>query len=421
MKGLSRKLSGHWVTSFGIYTLSNVINAAIPFLLLPLLTQYLSPSDYGILSSVNALINLMIPIIGLNLMTALQVVYVKESMDFSKYISTGIWTLLVLVILTSIILFFFADRIEQLLSVPKEYIRLIAIYAFYQNVVETLLSIWRMQNKALSYGLFRITRTVLELSIAIVLIVVYDFHFDGAIMGLSYSYGIAALLALFIMWRQKWLMVYWDLDHFKHLIFYGGPLVPHVLGGMLMVYADKLVIAHFHGQTENGIYAVGFTVGQLIGLLQNSFNQAWSPWAMQQLKLNDASKRREMVKWTYWYFGVILLITAVFYGCSSYIFTFLGDQFSKGSTMVLFIALGFAFNGMYKMVSIYYFYSERTGLLSLITLVTVILDVVLLFCWVPAHGYLGAAWAMMVVFFLQFITTWIFSVTFIKMPWLLRN
>jgi O-antigen/teichoic acid export membrane protein len=67
-----------FLKNIGIYTLSNVLNAAIPFILLPVLTQHLSTSDYGVISNYNALINILIPFIGLNLMAALQVVYVKN-------------------------------------------------------------------------------------------------------------------------------------------------------------------------------------------------------------------------------------------------------------------------------------------------------------------------------------------------------
>ncbi len=38
------------IKSSGIYTLSSFISAAVPFILIPVLTRVLSPEDYGVLS-----------------------------------------------------------------------------------------------------------------------------------------------------------------------------------------------------------------------------------------------------------------------------------------------------------------------------------------------------------------------------------
>ncbi len=413
--------SYHWIKSFGVYALSNVINAAIPFLLLPVLTIHLTPSDYGIISSINAMISVLVPIIGLNLMSSIQVVFVKQSMDMGKYLSTGVVTLLFLTFVFTILLWMFSPILGQWLNLPSDYIVFVAIYAMHQNIVETLLSVWRMQNKAGRYGLFRILRTILELIIALSLIVFFEFKYDGAMKGLTYSYGMMSLIALWIMVKDHHLKLFWERNHFLHLLQFGGKLVPHVLGGVIMVFADKLVIAHYHGQSENGIYAVGFTVAQVIGLLQNSFNQAWSPWAMEQLKLNTVERKLKMVKWTYLYFIVILFAVFAFYFFSPFVFSVLGSDFAKGSEMVLYIALGFAFNGMYKMIAVYYFYGEHTGELSVITICTAALNVLLLYLWVPRYGYFGASWSILVSFFLQFVFTWLGSMRIIRMPWLLKR
>ncbi|MDA9882108.1 hypothetical protein N9C33_04855, partial [Crocinitomicaceae bacterium] len=87
------------VKSMGIYTISNVLNASIPFLLLPVLTRYLDPSDYGVLSNFNAIANFMVPLVGINLMASVQVQYIKEEVDNQSYMSTGLRLALTLTLL----------------------------------------------------------------------------------------------------------------------------------------------------------------------------------------------------------------------------------------------------------------------------------------------------------------------------------
>jgi O-antigen/teichoic acid export membrane protein len=412
-----RLLKSKLVRSLGIYTISNVINSAIPFLLLPLLTQNLSTSDYGVLTNYNSLISIIIPFVSFNLMSSLQVIYIKNRPGFASYVSTGLVTILALTLIFSVIFYFSASNLAKLTGVPEELVLFTTFYATYQNIVEILLSIWRMEEKAWSYGIFRIIRTIVELSIATILIISFGLSFKGSIYALAYSYGIGAIVAIFLMYRQRLLV--WDFKwkHVKHLFVYGVPLIPHVLGSVVIMYTDKLVITKYHGLSSNGIYSVGFMVGQAIGLLQNSFNQAWVPYVFKGLKSGHEVVKQKIVKWTYIYFIAIVLVSLLFYLCAPIIFSFLGKDFQDGIVLVLWISLGFAFNGMYKMVSVYFFYAEKTNYIAIISVFTAVINVFLVFWLVPEHGYSGASIATMAAFLIQFLLTWLWSLKIVSMPW----
>lgn len=410
-----RKIS--MIHSLGIYTISNVINSAIPFLLLPLLTQYLSTSDYGILTNFNSLIALLIPVVSMNLMTSLQVVFVKRNEEIGSYISSGMLAMLALTLLFTIFLFLFKKLIASHTGIPESFIIFAGIYAFYQNVVEVLLSVWRMEDRAFSFGVFRISRTILELVIALVLIIIFNRTFDGSIHAMSFSYGIATIITLVILYKNKYLPYSFEWKHVSFLFSYGAPLVPHVLASVFIMYSDKLVITHYEGLSSNGIYSVGFMVGQVIGLLQNSFNQVWSPYVFNHLKAGSLAAKKSIVKWTYLYIVVILLITFLFYLAMPLVFYFLGKSFQQGMTIVLWISLGFAFNGMYKMVSVYFFYYEKTQFIAFISVTTALINILLALWLVPKYSFLGASIGTMVAFFIQFVFTWIWSTRLITMPW----
>lgn len=403
--------------SLGIYTVANVINSAIPFLLLPVLTEYLKPEAYGSLTNFNSLIGLLIPFISLNLMTSLQVIFVKDKEGFAAYLSSGMLAIIALTLIGSACLWIFASDLEKLLGVPRPIIVLSALYATYQNVVEVLLSVWRMEDKAIQFGVFRIARTIVELGIALVLIIGMGWSFDGSIMAMSWSYGLAALVSLLLLYRSGFLKWEFHWKHVKHLVVYGAPLIPHVLGSVVIMYTDKLVITRYEGLGANGIYSVGFMVGQVIGLLQNSFNQAWVPYVFKGLQSGEERVKSRIVHWTYIYFIGIVGITLLFYLCMPLVFYFLGNDYRDGMSLVLWIALGFAFNGMYKMVSVYFFYTERTIFIAVISTFTAVINVGFVLYMVPRYGYTGAAIATMSAFFLQFILTWIWSVRVVKMPW----
>jgi O-antigen/teichoic acid export membrane protein len=314
-------------------------------------------------------------------------------------------------------LFIFREYIAQKTGVPVSFVVFAGVYALYQNVVEVLLSVWRMEDKATAFGIFRILRTVLELFIAIVLIICFNRSFDGSIHAMSFSYGIGAVVALWILFRHKYFYFTFEWRHFHYLLTYGAPLIPHVLASVFIMYTDKLVITHYLGLSSNGVYSVGFMVGQVIGLLQNSFNQAWVPYVFNGLKESNESLKLKIVKWTYIYFVGILLIALLFYLFTPVIFLFLGKAFHEGISVVLWISLGFAFNGMYKMVSVYFFYLDKTLAIAIISVLTAIINIAFVIWLVPRYAFQGAAFGTMLAFFIQFIGTWIWSTRIINMPW----
>ena len=53
--------------SVGIYTITSGINAAIPFSIMPILTRYLTPSDYGTVAMFGVLLSFVAPFTGLSI------------------------------------------------------------------------------------------------------------------------------------------------------------------------------------------------------------------------------------------------------------------------------------------------------------------------------------------------------------------
>ena len=405
------------VKSMSIYTFSNVLNAAIPFLLLFLLTHELSDVDYGILSNFNVMTNLMVPLVGINLMASVQVQYLKDEIDNKSYISSGLRLAILLTLIFSGILFFLGTFLEDLVAVPRIFLYFIAVYALFNVVVEVLLAIWRMEDAAINYGIFRIGRTLIEVSLITILVVGFEMKFDGSILAMFIAYTVGCIVALVILMKKNLLFGAFNKSYLKHAVKYGVPLIPHTLSGVVILYSDKLIVTYYHGVGENGIYSVGFMIGQLIGLLQNSFNQAWVPWVFQKLKAGKEADKRRMVKITYLYIIGILVAVASLWLIAPIIYSLLGEKFGAGVDIVLWVALGFAFNGMYKMVSVYIFYAEKTMIIAFMSFGVAIVNNILNFALIPNYGMQGAAIATMMAMALQFIATWWISSRLLKMPW----
>ena len=403
--------------SISTYTLINIINKGIPFLLLPVLTHYLDPTDYGILTNVESLLTISITLIGINLSSAVTRQYVKKDIDMKNYVYTGLRVIMISFFLVTIIYSSFASFIYEYTGIPLNIIYFVSIYSLLDNVMETLLAMWRMEDKPLNYGVFRICRTIIEIGLSVMLVVAYQYDWFGRFIGIYIGGILSGVYALFYLYKKGFLSGKYISDYKTHFLKYGLPLIPHSISGVIILYSDKIVITKMLGLEDNGIYSVAFQIGMAISLLQNSFNQAWVPWLFKKLALNSENEKRKLVKITYLYMLAMLGVVIVLWLITPLIYYFLGDVFSDGMELVTIIGLGFAFNGMYKMMVNYLFYAEKTKFISIVTIGMAVFNIGLNIVLIDEYGLIGSAYSSALTFFLEFVIIWYFSQRVYPMPW----
>lgn len=403
--------------SFLIYTSTNVLSTALPFIFLPFLTYYLSPEDYGILTNYSGLLSICLPIAGFNFVPAFTRQFYKDEIDIARYTQTGISFQLLLSLAVSFILFVFESGIFSITGIEPLYLRIVGLYCLSFNVSEILLSKWRLEDKVWHFAFMRIVRAIIEISLTLFLIIEIGLKYEGRIYAIVFASLFGGLAAIVLLSKEKHVGRVWDKSSFKHLIKYCTPLIPHAFGSTLLVYSDKLMISSKLGLDQNGIYSVAFQIGLVIGLIQNSFNQAWTPWFFSKLKQNDAAFKNRIVRLTHWYFLALLLMTGLLYLCKDVIYHFLNSSFETGAELIGWIAVGFVFNGMYKMKVNYLFYAEKTIVIGATTMVTVLINLILNYFLIDSFGLTGAAIATAISLGAQWLIIWYFQQRYMKMPW----
>ncbi|MFD1551227.1 hypothetical protein DNU06_13095 [Putridiphycobacter roseus] len=405
------------VFSIGSYTMVNLINQGIPFLMLPILTNYLSPTDYGILTNIESLITITVTLIGINFAAAFSRHFVNENFDVNGYFKTGLKVIFFSFLLVSLLYFFLADFIYQFTAIPIYIIRFISIYALLNVVLEGLLTLWRMEEKPFHYGILRISKTLIEVTISVSLVVGLEYNWQGRFIGLCIGVFACSLFALFYLVKMGVFKAKITKKYRKQFLTYGLPLIPHSISGVIIFYSDKIVITKMIGIEENGLYSVAFTLGMVISLLQNSFNQAWVPWLFKKLALRSKDEDRKLVKITYLYMAAMMVLVFILWLVAPILYLFIGSEFKSGMSLVAIVGLGFAFNGMYKMMVNYLFFAERTKIISIVTLGIAVLNIGLNIVFIKQFGLVGSAYASALSFFVQFIVTWYISNLYYPMPW----
>lgn len=410
------------IKSSGIYTLANILNSAIPFFMMPILTRYLSPVDYGITTMFTVLMGFLTPFIGVNMNGAInRQYYERDQVDLPKYITNCLMVLVINTLFISAIVFLLTGPISKLTAFPGDWLWSVVLVSAFQVIIQITLVLWQVQVKPIAYGMFQVAQTLLNVASTIYLVVSLGYNWQGRIISQVLAVGIFGILAFFSLYKNGWIKFGLDKKYMKHMLSFGIPLIPHTIGAFVINMIDRIFITNMVGLAATGIYSVGYQFGMVIGILQDSFNQAWVPWLFEKLKKNNFEDKKKIIKITYLYYVLILGISLLFSLAAPLLISVLiGDKFKGATQYVIWVAFGYAFNGMYKMVTNYIYFVQKTYILAFITFGTAILNMILNYYLIKLNGAIGAAQATALSFFISFVLTWILSIKIYKMPWLLK-
>jgi O-antigen/teichoic acid export membrane protein len=203
------------------------------------------------------------------------------------------------------------------------------------------------------------------------------------------------------------------------LLRFGVPLIPHVIGGVLIVQTDRLLLTNMVGLSETGLYTVAYQLVVVIEVLAVSFNSAYAPWLFRQLADPGPQTSRRLVRLTYVQFATMATLSLVVAVAMPWLAGVLLDaRYAAASELVAWLSVGLCFSAMYYMVTNYIFFAQKTEWLALISFSVALVNVPVTYFLILANGLVGAAQATAIALGLTFVLTWIASQRVYPMPWL---
>jgi O-antigen/teichoic acid export membrane protein len=423
MKRLSRLRSSSFLSGTAIYFISNIINAAIPFALLPILTRYLEPSEYGQVAMFQTFLGALGAFVGLNVAGAAARKYYDSNgstVEIKAFIAACLQILLASAAITFLVVWSFNSYLTNWVGIEVKWLMLAILVASTTVIITLRLTQWQVSKKPINYGALQISRSAFNMAISLLLVVVFLQGGGGHIEAQIWTASLFGLISLGFLKRDNLLSFFsWNPSYIREALHFGVPLIPHVAGGFLLASVDRFVINDQLGLAQAGIYMVAVQISMSLALVFDSINKAYVPWLFERLKRNIYEEKKEIVRNTYiWYLIIIFGISLAFWIGPLFVEIIAGKEYVEAGAVIGWLALGQGFSGMYLMVTNYIFYSKRTGLLSLVTLSSGLLNLALLFLLIPLLGLKGAAIAFSIAMGIRFLLTWWVAQKRHPMPWL---
>jgi len=412
-------ITSSFIKSSSVYTISGFINAAIPLMLLPVLTRYLSPADYGIVAMFQIAVSITYPLIGMNLEGGVgRKYYDKDNSELSSYIGTSLLIFSLGFLFVALIITLFNEFIFHITQIPKIWIKFIVIVSASQFLVNLLLIIFQVMVEPLKYAVLQISRSIFNIGLTLYLVVLFDKTWDGRIQSQILTGVIFGLISLFFLFKKKMIKFRIKKKDINYALKFGIPLIPHALGAILFTAIDRFFVTDLLGLEETGNYSVAFQLAAVVGILTISINNAFVPWLFENLNKNSKTINEKIVRWTYFYFiALIFFALFVIIILPFVIRVFVGKSFNNLNTYTTFIVFGFVFQGMYYMVTNYILYANKTYIQAIVTISIAIIKIPITYFLIIWLGGFGASLSYCITFFLFFITTWFLSSNVYEMPW----
>jgi len=392
-----------------IYGGTNALKSLVPFLMLPILTAYISPKEYGVLSIIETTILFLIPFIMLNINGAINVEYFRTNSkkEYKQYVINAINLSFIAFLLVFFVLTFFASDISALLKMDKKWIELLAFFTFLRVLSTIVLVIFQASQKAKKYAFFSIAQTLVDFGLSYYFVVILSYGIVGRLNGVYGSFFLFTLVALLLLYKMEYFKEKITFKYTKEILSFGIPLIPHSIGGIILAMSDRYFISYYIGNSEVGFYTVAYQVAAVLLLISTSINQAWSPMFFGLMKNRDYKKIDKIII----FLSIFFLFSAiVIYFISSYIYLyFIDSKFYPSKIYFIYLLLGFLFQSLYFLFTNYLFYYKKTSSLSAITFSGAIINIILNYILIKVYGSIGVAYATMITWFLYFITVYAIS------------
>ena len=253
-----------------IYAIGNFGTKILSFLIVPLYTYYITAEDMGTYDLLITTVNLLSPIITLQISDAAYSWMMREKQIDDICIKSTFQILVFNTIISTLIIV----GINQIYHIPYciEFILVLAssnALSIAQKLLRGVKNQKLFANSGIIYTFIFLSLNVIQISI-----------FKLGVKSLFTSAIIANILTLVIILilekrLRTSLIDKIDLNLSKKMLSFSTPLIANQLSWWVINSSDRYIITFFLGKAANGIFSIAYKFPSILQMILNLFNTAW--------------------------------------------------------------------------------------------------------------------------------------------------
>ena len=399
MLSLRRKFVSDTIT----YGLAQGLIALRELLVLPLFARFMSAEQYGLFTQLLVTTSLLLPIVTFRLLIS-TVRFLSPEDDrasFRRSFYSGLTWVFGAGIIVGILLALFAAGGAQLIlgdAAYAEFMPMTSLLILSSVAVAYIQNYYRIVRRIKTMAVILLLQTAFEV-VLIILAIYLGYGVKGAVWALVIV-RISLSVILLAVVRARIGPFGFDGRALRELLAYGIPLMPN--GAMMWAvnYFDRIIIVHFLGLTALGIYSASYSLAMGLKLLFSPVGFVLLPVLSRLWDKGEAEEVKRYFTYTNRYF-LLLGLPASFglaWMSQPLLTVIASSQFTTNTFLVLWIALGILFEGVFQINVYVYHLLRQTKYVSLVLLLSTAVNIVLNVVLVPLIGLVGSAFATALTF-----------------------
>lgn len=396
----------------------NFFEKSIPFLLLPILTRELSIEDVGLYVLYQTIIEVIMPIMTLNIdNTILLYFYNLSKKQFKDFFANGIIVFVSIFLIVLGCFYLFKDPIGEMISFPPKWFVITGLVVFFRFLNQNRQSLWRINYKIKNYSLFTVGLSIVNNLTGLLLVLYSDFGWTGMIVGHLTGHLIFGCFSAFTFYKEGLLKLK-ERIYSKEILKVSYPIALHRLGIWLGSSSNKMIIAGIMGTYATGSYGVGAVFAGVVTITEDAVSKAIIPHIYEKLRKKDEAENRSIVSLSYKIYILLLGVSiSVFFVGTFGMDIIFGEDYGDSKIILLPIIISAYFKGLYKLHVHYIFFTKKTLKVTKITFSTGIFNLILSYFLVVNYGLIGAAYSLLIVNFIQYLLSFYVGNKLMPMPW----
>lgn len=384
------------VKNSSVYGVISLLQKGTNFLLIPVLTLYLTTDDYGIVTvviTINAFLNVFYL---MALHGSLNRFYYEHKTD-ETLIKKLFGTIITFVLINSIVLtiviylgrnFFLKPFLDEINFYPYMALGLVSVlfnpcYTIFQNSLQA-------KQKGKAYGKNNMLFFATNLTLLLIGVIFFNMGAIGVLGALAITNVIFFVYSLISFRKEITFGI--DLRILKKVLKYSFPIIPHTVSGVATNLIDRILINKLLSTASAGIYSIGNNFGSIVFLLASAINQAFVPWFNQAVKENKTQAIPIISKALVLFYCFIALALSFF---GKEIISIITPEIYHNSWQVIpFISFAFVYHGVYYFFAGSLFYDIQgrgNRIIPISTISAAVINILLNIYLIPLYGINGAA------------------------------
>ncbi len=389
-----------------VYGTAVMMERAVSFLLLPVLTKTLAPDLFGVWSQIIVTVGLLSSLLLLHLHTALVNTFSGEEKDSREKYLTFHGVLCVVLVLSACVtggLWLGALPASRIVFGNEEFHAFIPLLGFLlatEALFELTVAYLRSAQQITRLSLYYTVKNVGRLVLMVLGLGVFHVDLYSAILWVVLWQGlfISFIYGNDVFARSIPLVLSEVLERVKPLVPFSLPLLP--LGILLWgsSYLDRYLILHFLGLDQVGIYAITYSLAATTAVFYSVLGFTLYPELAKLWNGGDQARVGELVKTGVSYYLLLLLpaIALLTILGENIITVFATKSYLSPWPVMLMIAMGIGLYGLYQIYLYVVLLGKKTAQNLIAVSGAMVLNLALNLVFLRTLGLAGAALALMV-------------------------